>query len=199
MPHVDYYFTTLSPFSYLAGLRMEEIAQRNGATVTYKPYDIMALFPRTGGLPQSQRHPVRNDYRAQALPRAARKLGIPLNFKPAHWPVNAAPSSYAIIAAQTAGGGKLGELVHSILRATWAEEKDISDDAVLKDCLKAAGFDPSLTDSGLLVGADTYAQNLEEAVSRGVFGSPFYIVDSGQKFWGQDSLEDLDLHLQGKL
>ncbi|WP_319824724.1 2-hydroxychromene-2-carboxylate isomerase [Thalassovita sp.] len=199
MPHIDYYFTTLSPYSYLAGLRMEGIAQRNGATVTYKPYDIMALFPRTGGLPQGQRHPSRNDYRAQVLPRAARKLGTPLNFKPAHWPVNAAPSSYAIIAAQNAGGGDMGELVHSILRATWAEEKDISDDAVLKDCLQTAGFDPALTDSGLLLGADTYAQNLEEAVSRGVFGSPFYIVDSGQKFWGQDSLDDLDLHLQGKL
>ena len=32
MPHIDYYFTTLSPWSYLAGLRMEDIARRHGAS-----------------------------------------------------------------------------------------------------------------------------------------------------------------------
>ncbi|KKK74785.1 hypothetical protein LCGC14_2880300, partial [marine sediment metagenome] len=31
------------------------------------------------------------------------------------------------------------------------------------------------------------------------FGAPFYILDDGQKFWGQDRLEDLDLVLAGKL
>ena len=199
MPHIDYYFSTLSPYAYLAGTRAEQIAQRHSTSITYKPFDLMAAFPRTGGLPVGQRHPSRTDYRAQVLPRTAKKLGMPLNMKPAHWPVNAAPSSYAIIAAQKAGGGDMGALCHGILRASWVEERDISDDAVLKDCLTAAGFDPSLTDSGLLVGAETYARNLEDAVSQGVFGSPFYVTDGGQKFWGQDSLEDLDLHLEGKL
>lgn len=199
MPHIDYYFSTLSPYTYLTGTRTEAIAQRNGASITYKPFDLMAAFPRTGGTPVGQRHPSRIDYRAQALPRAARKLGMPLNFQPAHWPTNAAPSSYAIIAAQAAGGGDMGALVHGLLRASWVEEKDIAQDEVIGDCLKAAGFDPSLTISGLLEGADTYARNLEEAISAGVFGAPFYVLDNGQKFWGQDSLEDLDLHLQGKL
>lgn len=129
----------------------------------------------------------------------AKKLGMPLNLKPAHWPTNAAPSSYAIISAQTAGGGDLGALVHSILRAVWAEEKDIAEDAVIKASLSEAGFDPMLADSGLLAGAETYAANLEEAVDKGVFGAPFYIVDSGQRFWGQDKLDDLDLHLSGKI
>lgn len=199
MPHIDYYFSTLSPYAYLSGTRAEEIAQRHGATITYKPFDLMAAFPRTGGVPVPQRHPSRISYRAQALPRAARKLGMPLNMKPAHWPVNAAPSSYAIIAAQQAGGGDVGALAHRLLRASWVEEKNISDDAVIGECLKAAGFDPSLTQTGLLAGAEEYARNLEDAVSQEVFGSPFYIVDSGQKFWGQDSLEDLDLHLSGEL
>ena len=199
MPHIDYYFSTLSPYSYLAGSRMEQIANKHGASVTYRPFDIIAAFPRTGGLPQGQRHSSRNDYRAQVLPRTAKRLGMAFNLQPAHWPVNAAPSSYAIIAAQASGGGDVGALVQAILRATWAEEKDISDDAVIKACLESAGFDPGLTDSGLLMGAETYARNLEHAVSAGVFGSPFYVVDTGQKFWGQDSIDDLDLHLAGKL
>jgi 2-hydroxychromene-2-carboxylate isomerase len=133
------------------------------------------------------------------LVRQAKKLGMPLNLKPAHWPTNAAPSSYAIIAAQNAGGGDMGKLCHAILRAVWAEEKDIAEDAVVKACLAEAGFDPALADSGLLEGAETYAANLEDAVKRGVFGAPFYITDGGERFWGQDRIEDLDLHLAGKL
>lgn len=199
MAHIDYYFATLSPFTYFAGTRLEEIAASHGATVTYKPLDIVSLFPRTGGTPPADRHPARLDYRAQELTRLARKTGMPFNLKPAFWPFNAAPSSYAIIAAQKAGGGDMGALVHGILRACWAEEQDAAADSVIRGCLEDAGFDPGLADSGLLVGAETYARNLEEAVERGVFGAPFYITDGDQRFWGQDRLEDLDAHLAGDL
>jgi 2-hydroxychromene-2-carboxylate isomerase len=195
--HIDYFFTVLSPWAYLAGTRMEEIAARHGASVTYKPLDIMALFPRAGGAAPAERHPFRLEYRAQELPRWSRKLGMPLNVKPAHWPTNAAPASYAIISAQKAGGGDVGALVQGILRACWVEEKDIAEDAVIRECLTAAGVDPALADSGLLAGAETNAANLEEAVSKGVFGSPFYVTDDGERFWGQDRLDKLDEHLAG--
>ena len=123
---------------------------------------------------------------------------MPINMSPAHWPTNAAPSSYAIIAAQSAGGGDMGQLVHGLMRACWAEERDIAQDEVIRDQLTAAGFDAGLADSGLLAGAETYAANLEEAVKTGVFGAPFYIVGE-ERFWGQDRLEDLDLHLAGTI
>jgi 2-hydroxychromene-2-carboxylate isomerase len=199
MAQIDYYFSTQSPFTYLAGTRLEEIAARAGATVTYKPVDILALFTRTGGQPLKDRHPNRQEYRLQELRRQAAKLGMRINLRPAFFPVNTAPSSYAIIAAQAKGGGNLGALVHGFTRALWAEERDIADDAVIRDVLSHAGFDPKLADSGLLLGAETYMRNLEEAVGRGVFGAPFYICDDGERFWGQDRLEDLDLHLQGRL
>ncbi len=195
MTSIRYYFSTLSPFVYLAGERLEQIAARHGATIDYKPLDILALFGRTGGTPPRGRHPSRLEYRAQELARASKKTGLVLNIRPAHWPTNGAPSAYAIIAAQNAGGGNLGQLVQSFPRACWGEERDIGEDAVIRSCLDAAGFDPSLADSGLLVGAETYAANLEEAVNAGVFGSPFYVLSDGQKFWGQDRLDDLDAHL----
>ena len=50
----------------------------------------------------------------------------------------------------------------------------------------------------MLMAAETYAANLEEAVSKGVFGVPFFVVGD-QLFWGQDRLDDLDLHLSGAL
>ncbi|MEX0317929.1 MAG: 2-hydroxychromene-2-carboxylate isomerase [Ruegeria sp.] len=197
MADIDYFFATLSPYSYLASTRLEEIAAKHGASIAYKPMDIVALFGRTGGTPPKDRHISRIEYRAQELVRQAAKLGMEFNLQPAHWPTNAAPSSYAIIAATQDGSGDVGKLCHSILRACWAEDKDIAEDAVIRDCLEGAGFDPKLADSGLLVGAETYAANLEEAVDRGVFGAPFYVTPDGQRFWGQDRLDDLDAHLAG--
>ena len=70
---------------------------------------------------------------------------------------------------------------------------------MIKNCLISAGFDPTLADSGLLAGAETYAKNLEDAVNNDVFGAPFYVVDGAEKFWGQDRLSDLDAFLAGDL
>ncbi|MCH9746870.1 MAG: 2-hydroxychromene-2-carboxylate isomerase [Alphaproteobacteria bacterium] len=198
MPHIDYYFSTLSPYTYLAGQRFEDVLVGHSASVNYKPLDIISLLNRTGGILPKDRHINRIEYRKQELVRQAEKFDLPFNINPAFWPTNAAPSSYAIIAAQNAGDGNLGMLVFSILRAVWAEEKDISQDDVIQASLREAGFDPALSESGLLVGAETYAANLEEAIDKGVFGSPFYIVEDNQRFWGQDKIEDLNQHLSEK-
>ena len=199
MPHVDYFFATISPFAYLAGTRLEEIAAKHGATITYKPVDLMALFNQTGGTKPAERHASRQEYRFQELRRQAEETGLPMNMKPAHFPTNMAPSSYAIIAAQeekaNGADGDLGKLVHCIMAACWAEEKNIAEDDVIRACLSDAGFDPDLANRGLLSGAETYAANLEEASERGVFGSPFYIADGDERFWGQDRLDALDRHL----
>ena len=85
--------------------------------------------------------------------------------------------------------------MHGALRAIWAEDRDIAQDDVVKSLLESAGFDAALADSGLLTGAEIYARNLEDAVNAGVFGAPFYVTSDGAKFWGQDRLDDLDLHL----
>jgi 2-hydroxychromene-2-carboxylate isomerase len=199
MSHIDYYFSTISPYTYLAGKRLEEIAAAHGTTIRYRPLDIIALFSRTGGTPPAERHPARQAYRLQELQRQSKKTGLALTLKPAFFPTNSAPSSYAIIAAQNEGGGDLAELVHGVTRAVWREEKNIAEDDVIRAALTAAGFDPSLADRGLLSGAEEYAANLEAAVEAGVFGAPFYVVDGATHFWGQDRLDDLALHLEGKL
>ena len=196
MAHIDYYFGTGSSWAYLAGARLEEIATRHGARITYKPLDLLQLFDRTGGTRPAERHPARKEYRLQEMRRWADHLGMPMQMNPAFWPVNTAPSSYAIIAAQEAGDGDLAALVRSFLRACWAEDENIADDAVIRAKLAAADFDPALADKGLFIGAETYGRNLEQAVEAGAFGAPFYIVrETGQKFWGQDRLTFLADHL----
>jgi 2-hydroxychromene-2-carboxylate isomerase len=196
LAHVDYFFSTVSPWTYLAGSRLERIAARHGATIAYRPLDIGALFARTGGVALKDRHENRKAYRLQELRRQAAKLGMPIRLQPAFWPVNGAPSAYAIIAAAKAGGGDVGALAQGVLRACWAEDRDIADDAVVRACLVAAGFPEDTADKGMFTAADSYERNLEEGIARGVFGAPFYIVaDSDERFWGQDRLDDLDAHL----
>jgi 2-hydroxychromene-2-carboxylate isomerase len=198
MAHIDYYFATLSPFTYLCGTRPEAIAKAHGATLTYKPLDIMQLFGRTGGVPPKDRHPNRQEYRLQELRRRAALAGMPINVKPAFWPTNGAPASYAIIAAQAAGGD-VAKLVATITKACWADDKDISQDDVIRDCLIAAGFDADLADKGMLSSADTFGKNLEEGINAGVFGAPFFVTDTDERFWGEDRLADLEAHLSGQI
>lgn len=198
MAQIDYFLALQSPYVYLAGTRPAEIAARHGMTLVYKPLDVTQLFPRTGGKVRAERHPSRNDYSAMDRARQARKLGLPFDPQPMFAASNPAPAAYAVIAAQAAGGGDLPGLVAALSRAMWAEARDISDDDTLRPLLVAHGFDASVADRGMLMAAETYAANLEEAVSRGVFGVPFFLVDT-EKFWGQDRLDDLDLYLAGKL
>lgn len=199
MTKITYFFATISPYTYLAGLRLEKIAVKHRASIEYRPMDLMSVFSRTGGVPPKDRHVSRIEMRAQELERQAKKLNMPYNLKPSYFPVNMAPSSYAFISASRHGDGDLGALAFCLTRAVWAENKDISDPKVISECLKTAGFDGDLADKDMLGAAEQYSKNTEEAVASGVFGAPFYITDTDQRFWGQDRLEDLDLTLSGAL
>ena len=195
MARIDYYFSTLSPFTYLAGNRLEEIAQNRGVDIEYKPFDIMKVFKETGTPPPSERHASRKSYRLQELERVSKHENTPINLHPAHWPTNPVPSSCAIITAQIAGGGDLGGLVRSFLKACWADEKDISEDHIVRECLAANGFDEGLADKDMLSAVEIYEKNNNDAINGNVFGAPTYIVDH-HVFWGQDRLSYLDRHLE---
>ena len=194
MAHIDYFFFTLSPFTYLAGDGLEKIAEKHGATITYKPMALMKVFEATGGTPPAQRHVSRQVYRLQELSRVAKMNNMAINPQPEYFPTNPAPSSYALIAAQEAGGGNVGGYLRDILKAVWAEEKDVSQDDVVMAALEANGFDGSLANTGMMKGAEVFEKNTEEAIQRNVFGSPSYLVGD-QIFWGQDRLSYLDAYL----
>ncbi|MEO1564189.1 MAG: 2-hydroxychromene-2-carboxylate isomerase, partial [Pseudomonadota bacterium] len=174
--------------------QLEVIAQKHGATITYKPIALMKVFEATGGTPPAQRHESRKVYRMQELNRVAKMNGMPINSTPAFFPTNAAPSSYALIAAQDVGGGDVGGLLRSFLKAVWVEEKDLAQDAVVRAALEGNGFDPALADSGMMKGAEVFEKNTEEAIQRNVFGSPSYVIGE-EIFWGQDRLNYLDSYL----
>jgi 2-hydroxychromene-2-carboxylate isomerase len=193
MARIDYYFSVLSPFTYLAGLGLEEVATRHGAEVVYKPFDIMTVFAETGAVPPAKRHPSRQTYRLQELKRVSARRGMAINLKPAHFPTDQAPASKAIIAV-AAGGRDAGTLAHAVLRAVWAEERNIGDPATVAAILAENGHDAAALAPAMEAAEATYQANTQDAIAAGVFGSPFYIVGD-ERFWGQDRLEYLDEYL----
>ena len=200
MARISYYFSLISPFTYLAGLELERLADRQGAEIAYKPMDLMEVFSATGGVPLAKRHPARLEYREQELKRLSRKKGLKLNIRPAHFPVDPTTASCTVIAAAEKTGEEetdAGALAHALLRAVWAEEKDISDADVIRQVIRDLGLDP-----GLVAEAndhlETYRANTAEAIERGIFGAPFYVTDDGEKFWGQDRLPDLEARLAAR-
>lgn len=196
MAHIDYYFSVLSPFAYLAGDRLEQIADHHRASISYKPLDLMRVFSETGGTPPPKRHPARQAYRLQELERIAEMNRMEINLQPAHWPTNFTVATAAVLAAEAAGADA-GAVARAAMRACWAEDKDIADPGVVGECLDAGGMEAADLAAHI---EDALAQIdplTDEAIARGVFGAPTYVVDD-QLFWGQDRLSYLDVYL-GKL
>ena len=189
---VDYYFTPASPWTYLGHQRFEAMAKRHGAEIRYKPVDYGKIFPVSGGLPLGKRAPQRQAYRLVELERWRKVVGIPFNVKPKFHPVASDLSSQLILAAERQSG-RPGPLAFALLRACWAEERDIADAATLADIAGEQGFDGA----ALLALARSpeilarYEQLTQEAIERQVFGAPFYIYND-EPFWGQDRLDHLD-------
>lgn len=192
MAHIDYYFSVLSPYTYLAGDELERIAAKHGATINYAPINLIRLFGETGGVPPAKRHPARQAYRLMELKRISRRSGLPFNLHPAHWPTDFAPATAALLAAKQAGGGDLAVSVRALLRAVWAEDKNIAEPSVVDAAMREGGFDPAALDTD--AAAALIEPLTDEAREKGVFGAPTYVVD-GELFWGQDRLDYLDERL----
>lgn len=189
---VDYYYTPASPWTYLGHQRFEDMARRHGATIQYKPVDYGKVFPLSGGLPLGMRAPQRQAYRLAELKRWRDFLGVPLIIQPKYHPVASDLAAQLIIAAERAGAPP-GQLSFALMRACWAEERNISD----AEMLAAVATEQGLDGAKLISTARTpeiatrYEALTREAIDRQVFGAPFFIYKD-EPFWGQDRLDFLD-------
>jgi 2-hydroxychromene-2-carboxylate isomerase len=190
---IDYYLTPISPYTYLGHERFLEIAARHGATIAVKPVDYGRIFPVSGGLPLKQRAPQRQAYRLIELERWSKHLGKALNVKPKFFPVSPDAAARWIIAAQARGDTDALRLAGGLLRAVWAEERDISDEPTLASIAVEQRLDPALLVAGAASPdtASRYDALTQEAIERQIFGAPTYVYRD-EPFWGQDRLDFLD-------
>ena len=198
-PHVDYYFSLTSPWSYLGHERLLEIVAQTQATIT--PFEVSfrkTIFSQTGGLPVHKRAPQRQAYRLQELARWRDFLGVELNVNPKHWPNDETIAANMLVALRETHSTETAlRFAGRIMRAVWAEERDIAD----QDTLIAIANDALVDGSAIVkLACDPKwtalrAAETEAAMSRGVFGAPSYCVEE-QIYWGQDRLDFVSRHLQ---
>ena len=187
---VDYYFTPVSPWAYLGHARFSAMAAKAGATVRPRPVDYGKIFPVSGGLPLKQRPAQRQAYRLMELRRWRTWLEQPLTLEPKYFPVDAGTASLMLTACLAQGNEATMRLAGTMLRAVWAEEKNLADQDTLVAIAQSAGLDGrALLDAARdTATTETYARHTAEAIDLQVFGAPTYVIE-GELFWGQDRLD----------
>jgi carboxymethylenebutenolidase len=195
---IDYYFAPHSPWTYLGHQRLQAIARDNGARIRLKPVDLGGkVFPVSGGLPLAKRAPQRLAYRLLELQRFSEWLQLPLVPQPTFFPVSPDDAARLVIAVDEREGTEAAmQLAFALLRAVWAEQRNIADEATLAALLAENGLPPQrLEQSHSQAAHERYEADTQQAIAAGVFGAPSYVVE-GEIFWGQDRLDFLQRRLQ---
>jgi 2-hydroxychromene-2-carboxylate isomerase len=194
----EYYFAPQSPWAYLGHQRFLDLAKQQGVKIEIKPFDLGKVFAISGGLPLAKRAPQRQAYRLTEMQRWSDYLGLPMHVQPTFFPVAADPAALMIIAAQLAHGTEVAlTLSGAIMRAVWAEQKNIAD----ADTLAGIAFDCELDGKQILKSSETasvqaeYDRFTNSAIAANVFGVPWFVYQ-GENFWGQDRLDFLERAFQ---
>ncbi len=201
MKTIDYYYSTRSNFAYLGAARLTALAGKYGRRIVHRPIVLSITMPPIGGLDFGERPVMLRHYAATDALRWAEYLGIELLREPVHHMGPVELPSGIVIAAQravdAAGEGDVDKLSLSVLQALWRDDRDIADESVIAELCAEAGFeDPA----GLILEAMSersqmeLQRNCQEAIVRGVIGSPTYFVDD-ENFYGQDHLVLLEHRL----
>ncbi len=187
MHTLEIYWDFSSPFAYLGSTQAEKLAARTGATLVEKPILLGGLFRAIGTVDvplatfcEAKQRDVTAD-----LDRWAKKWGVPFRF-PSRFPmitVKALRVWYALAPEKRAA------FRDATMRAFWAEDRDISDDAVLASL---AGDADAVARAGSDAVKAALRATTDEAAAKTVFGVPTFIVDGRDLWWGQDRLELLE-------
>ncbi len=188
-PAIDYFYSTRSIYAYFGAQRIIDLARQHGRRLVHKPVDLSRVIPASGSLPFAQRSPRnKQHFFGREIELWSEYLDIPALVDPVHhYGDRALPSGFVIAAQQQ--GADVGALHLAILAALWRDDRDVGDPQVLSAIAREAGLDPApLQDAAQSeVVQAQFERNTEEAITRGVFGSPTYFVDD-EMFYGQDRL-----------
>jgi len=190
---IDFYFDFSSPYGYLASTRIEAIAKKHQRDVVWHPILLGAIFKVTGQAPLTT-YPLRGDYAVHDFARAAREHNTPFK-QPEPFPIGTVAASRACcwIKANEHALPTLSDFVHGTFKAYYVDGKDISQVDEVLAVAEAVGLDrndlkTALADQTI---KDALRIAIEKAIEGGIFGSPITVVD-GERFWGNDRLEQVD-------
>lgn len=201
------------PFAYIASTRVEALASRTGATLTWRPVLLGAIYRATEA-PQGAKgsasdvfNPTKRAIGAQSIRRTIRRYQIAYNPPPQHprKTVNALRLLHAV------QGNDRIVLTKLLFKAYWADGRDVSDDEELLAIVKESGIARADGISRKTWADQKPRQELEAATSdacdRGAFGVPgFWVPEArwtdgsgntrkGRYLWGQDRMHFVEATL----
>lgn len=186
--HFDFFFDIASGYSYLASSQVQPLAQRSGVRVRWRPFLLGAAFKATGN-DTPARIPAKAAWMVRDMALWARQYGMPVVF-PSRFPIHSvAPLRLLVAAGRLHGEDAVARLAHPVFEAAWGLDQDVNDPAVLARCAAAAGFDAAALAAEMQSAGtkDALRANTDDAVARGVFGAPAFVVGD-ELFWGNDRL-----------
>jgi 2-hydroxychromene-2-carboxylate isomerase len=193
---IDFYFDFSSPYGYFAAMRINDLAGTYGRAVNWHPVLLGAVFKKTGVVPLPM-VPIKGDYARRDFQRTARFHGIEFR-EPTPFPISTqAPARAMRWIAGTQGDAKAVAFAKATYRAYFVDGIDISQAANLAQVASTLGIDGgALLDA---INSDPIKEQLkaevEQAMARGVFGSPHIVVDD-EPFWGFDRFDQLEAFLK---
>ena len=188
---VEFYFDFSSPFGYLASEKIDQLAAKYGREVVWRPYLLGAVFKVTGGMP-TMLVPIKGDYYKRDFVRSAHYLGVAYR-QPTVFPISAVTPSRAFYWLDAKDPARARDLARALYRAYFVDDFDISGAENTITVAAKMGLDADKVRAGINDAAvkDRTKAEVEQAIEKGAFGSPYIIVD-GEPFWGSDRLDQMD-------
>jgi len=188
---MEFWFDFSSPYGYLASERIDALAAKHRRTVDWRPMLLGASFKAAGQRPLIE-IPLKGEYSKRDFERSARLMGIPYRL-PEPFPVGTVSAARAFLWAKTRHPVEAKAFAHAAFRAYFAEGLNISDTAVVLALAERAGLPRAAVEAGIADPAikDALRAEVDGALARGIFGSPFFFVD-GEPFWGSDRLDQVE-------
>jgi 2-hydroxychromene-2-carboxylate isomerase len=186
---IEFYFDFISPFGYFASLRIEELARRYGRAVEWTSMLVGVSVLKVMGIPPIVELPLKGQYVINDAKRYARQHGVEFERAiscPTSRPVEA---GRAFAWAKQIDAEAAKRFARLIFISYFVRCSDISEDRVLSACAAEAGLSWLAFEKARAAGtpAALLRHNVDVSLQRGVFGSPFFIVD-GEPFFGVEKL-----------
>ncbi len=190
---IGFYFDMVSPFSYLAHLKLPALAARYGYALAYHPMEIAAAKTAAGNYgPPNREVPAKMKVLVQDLGRWAARyqapLVLPKNFDCGRWNIA------ALFACSQED--KVASFVSEAWARIYGRGIDPTDNTELRAAATASGLDAdamtAYADSAR--GRADFSAACNAAHGRGVFGAPVMIIGD-QLWWGNDRLDFLEEYL----
>tara|TARA_R110000824_G_scaffold118960_11_gene271817 strand:- start:26477 stop:27070 length:594 start_codon:yes stop_codon:yes gene_type:complete len=186
---VEFWYEFASTYSYPASMRVERLADEAGVSLKWRPFLLGPIFGAQGWNDSPFNiYPAKGQYMWRDMARICEADGLALN-TPVRFPQNGLKAARIALLGADEGWG--GAFTRGVYLANFAEQKDISDDAVLGDVLASLG--QNAADIVARANEDANKERLkvqtQEAITRGIFGAPSFLVGD-ELFWGNDRLED---------